>query len=250
MTMKSILFLTAMVALSSCQLLDVEVGNGNSIDTVINAGEFDSISSCCSLDIIYTQTEGNPGVTLTCDENLVGYYRIVVEGGTLVVDTKNFVMIRPKVKSYLTINSPSLEGVSVSGSGSCQITSPLTSAGDIDFTVSGSGSIHAEGKVECREFSSTISGSGKINVSGVLADVAKFKGTGSGSTRVELLTADKVSVTLSGSGGINLACKDAGDIDVSISGSGSARLNGNARSLKSSTSGSGRVDSKNLTLGE
>ena len=169
MTMKNILFLTAMVALSSCQLLDVEVGNGNSIDTVINVGEFDSISSCCSLDIIYTQTEGNPGVTLTCDENLVGYYRIVVEGGTLVVDTKNFVTIKPKVKSFLTVNSPSLEGVSVSGSGSCQITSPLTSAGDIDFTVSGSGS---------------------------------------------------------------------------------ARLNGNARSLKSSTSGSGRVDSKNLTLGE
>ena len=39
-------------------------------------------------------------------------------------------------------------------------------------------------------------------------------------------------------------------INVDISGSGSARLNGNARSLKSSTTGSGRVDSKNLTLGK
>ena len=248
--MKKLLFLSALAALTSCQLVDIEVGNNVSVNTEIKVGEFDSISNRCSLNIIYTQAAGEPGVVLTCDENLIGCYDIRVEGGTLVVDTKNNVIIRPKAKSYVTVTSPSLDGISVSGSGSCRVTDSMSSDGDIRFKVSGSGSIHVDGTVECQSFSSTISGSGRINLSGVLADAASFHGSGSGSTSVELLTAGKVSATLSGSGSLRLYCQDAGDIDVSISGSGSVRLSGNARSLKSSSSGSGRVDSKDLSLGK
>lgn len=240
----------ALAALVSCQFLDIEVGNNVSVDTEINVGAFDSISDECSLNVIYTQAPGEPSVVLTCDENLVGYYDIRVEGGTLVVDTKNNIIIRPKVKSYVTVTSPSLNGISVSGSGSCRVTNSMVSAGDVLFKVSGSGGIQSEGTVECQSFSSTISGSGRINLYGVLAGSARFKSSGSGSTKVGLLTADKISATLSGSGGTHLVCKDAGDIEVSISGSGSVRLSGNARSLNSHSSGSGRVDSKNLILGK
>lgn len=249
-TMKILLVFVALAALVSCQFVDLEVGNNVSVDTEINVGAFDSISDECSLNVIYTQAPGEPSVVLTCDENLVGAYNIRVEGGTLVVDTKNNVMIRTRAKSYVTVTSPSLDGISVSGSGSCRVTNSMVSAGDVTFKVSGSGGILAEGTVECRSFSSTISGSGRISLSGVLAETAKFRGSGSGSTRVELLTADKVSATLSGSGSIRLLCKDAGDIEVSISGSGGAHLSGNARSLNSHSSGSGRVDSKNLIIGK
>ena len=106
--MKKLLLLAALAAMASCQLLDINVGNGVSVNTEINAGEFDSISSQCSLDIIYTQKEGEPRLTLTCDENLVEYYTIEVEDGTLVIDVKWGTSVRPKVKSYLTINSQSL----------------------------------------------------------------------------------------------------------------------------------------------
>lgn len=248
--MKKIMFLWAVVALCSCQLVDVEVGNGNSVETVINVGEFDSISSGCSLSIVYAQTEGQPGVTLTCDENLAEYYRIVVEDGTLIVDTKYFVMVKPRVKSYLTVHSPYIEDISISSSGSCHITTPLTSTDELDLRVSGSGNIHADGDIECLEFSSSVSGSGHINIAGVHADEAWFRGSGSGSTHVDLLTADSITARVSGSGSINLVCKDAGNIEASTSGSGSVHLSGNARSLNSSSSGSGRVDYKNLKLGQ
>ena len=248
--MKILLVFVALAALVSCQFLDIDVGNNVSVDTVIEVDGFDSISDECSLNVIYTQAPGEPRVVLTCDENLVGAYNIRVQGGTLVVDTKNNVMVRPKVKSYVTVTSPSLEGISVSGSGSCRVTGSLVSDGDVLFKLSGSGSVHAEGMVECRSFASTISGSGRVDLYGVLAGSARFKSSGSGSTNVELLTADKVSATLSGSGRANFVCKDAGDIDVSISGSGGVRLSGNARSLNSHSSGSGRVDSKNLLLGK
>ena len=248
--MKKLLFLAALVTFTSCLVMDVNIGNGVSVNTEISVGDFEAIALHGSLDIIFTQTEGNQEVTLTCDENLVGYYDIRVEGGTLEIGVKRGAILKPRTKSYLTIQSPTVKGISVSGSGDCKITSPLACDGDFKLKVSGSGSILAEGTVKCRDFSSSISGSGKITVSGVLAETAKFKESGSGSTSVDLLTAGGITATISGSGGIRLVCKDAGDIDVSISGSGSVRLYGNARSLESSTSGSGRVDSKNLTLGE
>ena len=247
-SVKFLLVFVALAAIVSCRFMDIEVGNNVSVDTEIDVGAFDSISDECSLNVIYTQAPGEPRVVLTCDENLVGAYDIRVEGGTLVVDTKSFVVIKTRAKSYVTVTSPSLDGISVSGSGSCSATNAMVSDGDVLFKVSGSGGIRTEGTVECRTFSSSISGSGRIDLYGVLADAAGFKGSGSGSTRVELLTADNISVTLSGSGSAHLVCKDAGDIDVSISGSGGVRLSGNARSLNSHSSGSGRVDSKSLTL--
>lgn len=247
--MKKIIFLAALAAITSCQLLDIEAGNNVSVDTVIDVEDFDSISDRCSMNIVYTQTAGEPSVVLTCDENLVDYYRIWVEDGTLIADTRNNVILRPKVRPVLTVSSPVINGVSVSGSGSCQAKGSLVSEGEFVLKVSGSGSIVTEGTVECQDFSSSVSGSGSVNVSGILAETAKFKGSGSGATRVDLLTAESISATLSGSGGVTLVCKDAGDIEVSISGSGSVRLSGNARSLNSHSSGSGRVNSKNLTLG-
>ena len=248
--MKKLLFLATLVTFTSCLVMDVNIGNGVSVDSEISVGDFNAIASHGSLDIIYTQTEGDQEIMLTCDENLVGYYDIRIEGGTLEIGVKRGAIIKPRVKSYLTIKSPAVNGISVSGSGDCKITSPLACDGDFKLKVSGSGSILAEGTVKCRDFSSSISGSGKITVAGVLAETAKFKESGSGSTSVDLLTADSITATISGSGGINLVCRDAGDIDASISGSGSVRLSGNARSLKSNRSGSGRVDSNDLTLGK
>ena len=90
------------------------------------------------------QAAGDPSVVLTCDENLVGCYDIRVEDGTLVVDTKDNVMFRTKVKSYVTVSSPSLKGVSVSGSGNCRVTSSLASDADIVFKGTGSGRVDSK----------------------------------------------------------------------------------------------------------
>ena len=248
--MKKFFLLAAITALSSCVILNMnyQIGNGVSAEITLEIGEFDSISSCCSLDLIYTQKEGAQSVVLTCDENLVEYYDIRVEDGTLIIDTKRGTSINTKVKSYLTVTSPRLDYLKLSGSGDCEITSAITTDGDFNFKVSGSGDIEADEVVTCKDFTFTVSGSGNIEVAGVLAESASFKDSGSGDIEVDSLTAEDISVRMSGSGDITLKCKDAGYIDASLSGSGDLILSGTARSIKSNSTGSGNVRSGNLTI--
>ena len=247
--MKRILLTAAAVALTSCQLIfNVnEIGNGISVQTPIEVSEFNSISSRCSLDIYYTQSDKDQSVLLTCDENLVDLFDIRVEEGVLIVDTKGG-GYSTKIKIYATITSPKLSSLKLSGSGDCNITGPITTDGDFSFKVSGSGDIDADGAVICKNFSSSVSGSGDIEVAGVQAQTADFKDSGSGDIEVDSLTAEDISVRMSGSGDITLKCKDAGYIDASLSGSGDLNLSGTARSIKSNTTGSGNVKSGNLTI--
>lgn len=248
--MKRILLIAAAVALTSCQLIfNVnEIGNGVSVQTPIEVSEFNSISSRCSLDIYYTQSDKDQSVLLTCDENLVDRFDIRVEEGVLIVDTKSGGGYSTKIKIYATITSPKLSSLKLSGSGDCNITGPITSDGDFSFKVSGSGDIDADGAVICKNFTASVSGSGDIEVAGVQAQTADFKDSGSGDIEVDALTAEDISVRMSGSGDITLKCKDAGYIDASLSGSGDLILSGTARSVKSNSTGSGNVKSGNLTI--
>lgn len=240
----------AAAALSSCSLIGLTyvTGNGVSADTLIEVGKFDAVSSEGSIGVICSQSEGETSVVLTCDENLAEFYQIEVIDGTLRVKTKPMTSLSHKVKSYVTITTPKLNGISVSGSGKCQITGPVTSDGDVSFKVSGSGAIYADGIIKCKDFSLKLSGSGAAHIAGVKAGTALFKTTGSGAIHADDITVERATATSSGSGSLHLYFKDAGSIDVSLSGSGSAHLSGNARSLKSNTTGSGRVDAKDLSL--
>ena len=248
--MKRILLFVAALALSACSLVGVNylIGNGVLVDTNIEVGEFDSISSRCSLDINYAQSYTSQSVILTCDENLVEVFDIRVEDGVLIVDTKRGASYSTKSKIFVTITSPKLSSVKLSGSGDCDITSPVTAEGDFTFKVSGSGDIEADGVITCKGFTSTVSGSGNVEVAGVVAEAAYFKDSGSGDIEVDSLTAADISVKMSGSGDITLNCKDAGFITADLSGSGDLILSGRARHLQSNTSGSGHVRSTDLSI--
>ena len=246
-----LLILAGVMLLAACSFVGTNMvtGNGVPVNKSFEVGAFDAISSRSSLDVVYTQTPGAQSVTLSCDENLVDYYRIEVEDGTLVIDTKPGVMsFRTKTRALVSINSPALGGMEVRGSGSLRVTGSLIHEADIEASVSGSGSIILDGGVDCRAFGAAVSGSGGIKGEGVLADEAAFKVSGSGSIRLGPVTAEAISVRGSGSGAIFLSCKDAGMVDAHLSGSGGLHLSGNARSLKSETTGSGRIHSKGLSL--
>lgn len=185
-----LIIIAAALALTSCIAINVavETGNGVPVTTDITVGDFDALSIPSSIDVIYTQTPGQQSLTFTCDQNLQEYYDIRVENKVLVVSTKRGVVaITPRVKTFLVVNSPVLNSVKISGSGDCEINSPIVAKGDF-------------------------------------------------------------SLSISGSGDIVLVCDGAGDIEASTSGSGSIVLSGTAHSLGQRSSGSGRVDARNLFL--
>jgi hypothetical protein len=251
--MKKILLFAAVVfAACSCDFSEIlghiVQGDGVQTEVTYELPDFNAIKSVGSLDVIYSQTAGAQSIILTCDQNLAEYYDIDVEDGTLCVSVKQGYIIRPKARSFLTISSDTIKSVSLSGSGDCDITGNLNVASDFKFTLTGSGSLEATGVIECKDFESKITGSGDIDINGLVAKTAKFSSLGSGDVDVKSITADTITMSFSGSGSGNLYCKDAGDIDVRITGSGSVRLSGNARSLNSKVTGSGKVNDKGLEL--
>lgn len=271
--MKRILALAAVCAvLSSCEFDifgSVQIGNGVRVDSTVVVDSFDAISAPESVDFYYTQTPGEQSVVLTCDENLTEFYEITSERGILSVGHKKGNRLVSQLRPYITVKTPDLKSVSISGSGDFTLMGDLVRDGDFGYTLMGSGSFLAkDAQLKVKNFSSETTGSGDVNIRSLEAADAKirisgsgsvkagsFKAngvsiviTGSGAVRMDSFTAEKLSITISGSGDIDLDCKDAGDIEILITGSGDVRLRGNARSLSSRVSGSGRVDYATLQL--
>lgn len=269
--MRRIALLAAVAAvLCSCCLEGIlpRVINGDSISADFNydVPAFTAVKSLGSLDVIFTQ--GTQSVTLTCDSNLEEYYDIYVDGGVLFASVKRGAILRPHTDNVLTVSSPSLSAVSLTGSGDCCLKGAVECTGDLRLFVTGSSDLKADGPLSCDDLVIRTSGSGDISLGGsVSCDDLEARTTGSGDMRFFLLTAGSavfassgsgniesdiaagsITMTFSGSGDGDFFCKDAGHIDVRISGSSDVRLSGTARSLSSKVSGSGRVNSSHLHL--
>ena len=223
-----------------------EVGSGVSVDQEIILGDFDRISVCSYVDVYYTQTPGQQSITLTCDDNLINYYKIEVRNGELIVDCRR--AFYNKIDTYLTVCSPSISGVKLSGSGDLYIDKGLTI--EDEFTVKSSGSGDAEiADITASSATISLTGSGDAEVGRMIVSSAEFKSSGSGDIEGDEITAESISINTTGSGDCYLVCKDSGSISVQISGSGDVNLRGTARALVNiSQNGSGDFDMSGLTL--
>jgi hypothetical protein len=162
-----------------------------------------------------------------------------------------------KLKVYVTI--PNIEGLSVSGSGNV-IGDNKINVSNLDLNVSGSGNLQIEiaatGDVEadvsgsggidlkgsCKSFDSDVSGSGKVELSLNVRDLADFNVSGSGKITADG-SAQNVRTTISGSGKILAAGLETNRCEVRISGSGSVEVNVKSE-LDANISGSGSVGYK------
>lgn len=121
-----------------------------------------------------------------------------------------------KVTVWVTVAN--IETMSVSGSGDLIAQTKITTSGNMNLNVSGSGSLTAE--IEAGDVDSDVSGSGQIDIKG------KFK---------------SVSADVSGSGQVSVNGTIAGKADFEISGSGKVIASGSAESMSADISGSGKV---------
>jgi hypothetical protein len=201
-----------------------------------------------------------------------------VSGGKLIIGKENRWgdwgwSSKDQINVYITM--PTIEGVSVSGSGNLICEEKITAA-DLDLSVSGSGSLrlafNATGNVEadvsgsgdmdlkgsCRNFESDVSGSGRVFVSASIQELADFgiSGAGkiqaqgtckavkagiSGAGRINAgdLATEKCDVRISGSGDLEINVKE--ELEATISGSGSITYTGDPKRVNSHASGSGNV---------
>ena len=121
---------------------------------------------------------------------------------------------RGDVTAYITV--PALKVARVSGSGLLKVTG--LNGGQTELSISGSGNVEADGKLERLDIE--ISGSGSAKMESLVVGDAEVSISGSGSAIVDVR--ESLDVRVSGSGSVRYLGQPK-DIDTSISGSGSVR---------------------------
>ena len=178
-------------------------------------------------------------VILEGDKDFLDKIETVVSGGRLVIKQENWNRNFNK-KVIVNITMPSVEGLSVSGSGQAEIMDAVKT-GDLDLGVSGSGKLIINDLIadnlECG-----ISGSGDVIIKGTGSiNEAEINISGSGSYSGEELRLNSAEIRISGSG--SCYCNVAETLEAHVSGSGSVTYTGNPK-IDARVSGSGRVRSR------
>ncbi|RAK64714.1 head GIN domain-containing protein [Hymenobacter edaphi] len=199
-------------------------------------GPFTRVQLAGSMEVIVTQGSAQKVEVVGQPED-VKEIETTVDKGRLRVGTVNHSGIgwrsfKGPVKVYVTVTT--LEGLSVSGSGSLHADSPLTGKA-VKVAVSGSGQLRAPLTAEVVEAS--VSGSGQLRLSG---SSRSLSASISGSGRIDAgeLKASTGEARISGSGICRLHVAET--LDAHISGSGNIYYAGSPR-VSSHVSGSGRV---------
>jgi len=192
-----------------------------SFNRVVNEGPFN----------VFVRQDSVFEVTVEAESNLVPYIRTLVNGNTLIIDTREDLRNYQPMNVY--VRTPFIDGVYLKGSGFIRLDSLDTDNLEVD--ISGSGRI--TGEVISNYLRTNISGSGsiglyavssstdtKISGSGDIEFIGEsFSGThtisGSGNIRAYSFYQNEVIAKISGSGNMYLNVSD--QLDVNISGSGS-----------------------------
>ncbi|MFO0981661.1 MAG: head GIN domain-containing protein [Planctomycetota bacterium] len=186
-------------------------GSGVEATEVREVPEFDRIEVAGALRL-ECRVGGARQVSVRGDDNLLPYVQTDVDGETLVLRmaSGSYSCDRDLVVSVV---APSVRAVSVSGSADADVTG--LQGGAFEASVSGSGSLQADGEVE--QLDAAVSGSGDLLLDALPARAARVSVAGSGSARVRVL--DRLECTVSGSGDVRY--RGDPSTKISVSGSGS-----------------------------
>ena len=179
--------------------------------------------------------QGEPAsVSVEADDNLLPEVETLVEGGTLKIRFKRSLDIPGRATLRVLVVSPTIEAVSVAGSG--DVLAEALRSKSLAISVAGSGDVRIA-KLEAESLKASISGSGDVKVAGkvttVTANIA-----GSGDIEAARLESARAKVSIAGSGDVTLWVRES--LDVSTVGSGDVRYLGDPV-VKSSAIGSGSV---------
>ena len=226
-----IVLLVSAVSFTSCKKHRIE-GNSDVQSETRAMGGFDKVKASASYTVnIHHDTISR--VVITAEANIIPYIKTDISGSTLELDIRDHYMVRPHYEIIVDVYTPSLSGITLSGSGS--INSDHFTTSTMDVKISGSGDIKADASAD--NVYADISGSGDCDIKGdCLNEVYKI--SGSGSIKSLDMLAKKCDATVSGSGEMYVNVSDY--LNVRISGSGDVYYLGNP-SLETSISGSGKV---------
>ncbi len=198
--------------------------------------DFDEVALQGRGDIILEQGDVE-SVVIEADEAIMSHVKAEVEGRRLVLGLEHWWdhLLHPFEPLHFRVSAVTVNGVSISGSGS--VKADALRSDDLRLDVSGSGDM-AIAQLAARSVSVGISGAGKMVISGE-AERVEVRISGSGNVQTADLAAQSADVRISGSGSVTVDAEQR--LDVQISGSGSVRYRGQPQ-VSQHVSGSGSVE--------
>lgn len=218
----------------SCSIASI-AGSGIVVTRTRAVPEFDHIHLKEAGRVIINQGD-KTAVTIKTDDNILPFIKAIVDGRTLAISSESINLKPTTLEFHLTM--PHLRGVSISGSGD------IISEGRLETdifaaVIKGSGDMTLD--IMASRMTADIRGSGSFDLTG---EVAEFQASikGSGDIRAHNLVARHATVSIAGSGDCHLSVSDF--LRAEISGSGDILYAGHPR-VDSHIRGSGSVKNRN-----
>ncbi len=224
-TLLTLLLITTIALPSLAQKRSIDVGSFNELSLGISA-------------TVYLKQGSDERVEIECDDDLFDKIEFEMKGDRLVIKKEgkwnwNDGWRRSEVDIYVTMKD--IEELSVSGSGLIESDGKLETE-DVRLSVSGSGDMDLD--ISSDEMDLRISGSGSIQLNGNARE-AEARISGSGRVKAEDLTVKVFEASISGSGSCYITATE--EVSANISGSGSVYYSGEPDRVISNSSGSGKV---------
>lgn len=262
-------FLGTLVAMAveSCGLSsEVIVPSDNYITQRVKVEKFDVISTSTAIDVVYTQTDGEPDVEIYAPDNLMEYIMVEVKGDILKIrfysdDKGKGLNIKGDHKTQVCVSAPAVHALRASSSGDILLANGLKTNGRLSIESSSSGDIEGA-DISCQELLVQASSSGGVDLKKVECVILDADASSAGEVEIKSLKAEKVNVDTSSSGDISLegVCRfalfnasSAGDIEADELKSDKVDANASSagdiscyavESLKMSSSSGGSVNYK------
>lgn len=223
------------VSFTSCKkhLFNSIRGKGATVTETRDLSGFNKISLDIDADIYYTQ-DSVYYVEISAQQNVLDVITTEISSGELEIDSRKWIRKHNGIK--ITIHSPDLYALDISGSGNIESAAAISTT-TLELNISGSGNISLAA-VNSAELEAKISGSGNISASGGAVTNQKVTISGSGNIEMTGLSANHSDAKISGSGNISVWAVD--QLKATISGSGDIRYSGNP-AVNTTISGSGSV---------
>lgn len=212
-------------------------GNGVIKKEVRTPGNFTAVENrgVFSVDLTYGETNS---VEVEADENLLPYIETKLNEDRLIITTKDKNGISSKEKIAVHVTLSKITALSLSGSGYIKGNGNFFNDGETNISTSGSGSITL-GFKSFENITAKLSGSGYIKLTDGNNNNLNAAISGSGDIDASGVVSNNVNSHISGSG--NIKVNAAKSIEAAISGSGNVYYKGDASSVSSKVSGSGKL---------
>ena len=230
--------------LFTVQAADHVKGNGTLTTKKIKIDDYNAIKIDGVIDFNYEQSNAEPYIEITVDENLHEYVNINIKDRELSVGFKG-AKVDHYTKFIVKTNSKWLKEVKASGNANFMANSPLT-GDELKINANSNCLVQLKQKVEVGKLDLNVSGSANMVVNELKTDKLECSINGSGTINLKAGNAEEADYNITTDGEIMAFGIAVPEVNCKITGKGSAQIHP-TNNLKATIVGKGNIRYKGPT---